>query len=139
MDKKYVMVSGGFDPVHIGHVRMIMEASKYGEVVVAINSDSWLTRKKGYVFMPWEQRAEIMSAFKHVSAVISFDDEDNTACDAIRKFKPTYFANGGDRGRENTPEQSVCEELGVEMLWSIGGSDKPQSSSWLVNKMKENK
>lgn len=137
--KKMIMVSGGFDPPHIGHVRMFKEASKWGDVVVAINSDEWLMRKKGYVFMPWDQRAEIIREFASVSVVIDFDDSDNTACDAIRKFKPDAFANGGDRKKENTPEMDLCDEIGTQMLWGIGGKDKPQSSSWLVEKFMENK
>ena len=136
--KKMIMVSGGFDPPHIGHVRMFKEAAKWGDVVVAINSDEWLMRKKGYVFMPWEERAEIIREFASVSVVVGFDDHDNTACDAIVKCKPDAFANGGDRKKENTPEMDLCDELGIQMLWGIGGKDKPQSSSWLVNKFKEN-
>ena len=135
--KKMIMVSGGFDPPHIGHVRMFKEAAKWGDVVVAINSDDWLMRKKGYVFMPWEERAEIIREFASVTVVIDFDDSDNTACDAIRKFKPDAFANGGDRKKDNTPEMDVCDEMGIQMLWGIGGKDKPQSSSWLVNKFLE--
>ena len=132
------MVSGGFDPPHIGHVRMFKEAAKWGDVVVAINSDDWLMRKKGYVFMPWKERAEIIREFASVAVVTRFDDSVNTACDAIRKFTPDAFANGGDRKKENTPEMNLCDELGIQMLWGVGGSDKPQSSSWLVNKFKEN-
>ena len=136
---KIILVSGGFDPPHIGHVRMFKEAAKWGDVVVAINSDEWLERKKGYVFMPWKERAEIIREFASVSVVTRFDDSDNTACDAIKKFQPDAFANGGDRKKENTPEMDLCDELGVQMLWGIGGKDKPQSSSWLVNKLRENK
>jgi D-beta-D-heptose 7-phosphate kinase/D-beta-D-heptose 1-phosphate adenosyltransferase len=128
-----VMVSGGFDPIHIGHVRMIQAAAReFGEVIVAVNSDDWLLRKKGYVFMSWEERAEIVRAIEGVTKVVAFDDADNTACDAIRQCKPTFFANGGDRTTENTPEQEACEELGVEMVWGVGGG-KIQSSSDLVN------
>ena len=89
--------------------------------------------------MPWEQRAEIMGNIKGVSLVTAVDDIDGTVCDALRRHKPDAFANGGDRKTENTPEMDVCEELGIQMLWSVGGSDKPQSSSWLVDKLKENK
>ena len=128
-----VMVSGGFDPIHIGHVRMIREAAReFGDVIVAVNSDDWLLRKKGYVFMPWEERAEIVRSIQGVTKVVAFDDADNTACDAIRKLKPTYFANGGDRTTENTPEMSVCQELDIQMVWGVGGG-KIQSSSDLVN------
>ncbi len=128
-----VMVSGGFDPIHIGHVRMIQDAAReFGNVIVAVNSDDWLLRKKGYVFMPWEERAEIVRAITGVTKVVAFDDSDNTACDAIRKHRPTYFANGGDRTTDNTPEQDVCQELDIEMVWGVGGG-KIQSSSDLVN------
>ena len=132
-----VMVSGGFDPIHAGHIRMIREASRYGSVIVIANSDDWLFRKKGFVFMEWERRVEILNAIKGVVLVDSVDDSDDTVCSAIRRHTPTYFANGGDRGKENTPEQSVCEELGVELLWGIGGEEKLQSSSELAKKARD--
>ena len=131
-----IMVSGGFDPVHVGHIRMIREASKYGNVIVVANSDDWLFRKKGFVFMEWEQRAEILSSIKGVVKVSAVDDSDGTVCEAIRRLKPDYFANGGDRKKHNTPEQSVCDELGVKMLWGIGGNDKANSSSELVERVR---
>lgn len=134
-EKPTVMVSGGFDPVHAGHIRMIMEAGKWGDVIVIANSDRWLFEKKGFVFMDFDQRAEILEAIKGVILVDSVDDTDGTVCEAIRRHKPTYFANGGDRGRSNTPEQTVCEELGVEMLWSVGGDDKRDSSSELIKRV----
>jgi cytidyltransferase-like protein len=134
---KKIMVSGGFDPVHVGHIRMIEEASKYGPVVVVINSDAWLMRKKGYVFMPWKERAEIMGNIKGVSLVSYVKDDDGTVCEAISRIKPVAFANGGDRKEHNTPEMELCDYLDVQMLWGIGGKDKPQSSSWLVNKAME--
>ena len=137
MRNKTVMVSGGFDPVHVGHVRMIREASQWGEVIVVINSDDWLMRKKGYVFMPWEERAEIMGNIKGVKVVTSVNDSDGTVCEALRRHRPSAFANGGDRKKNNTPEMEVCDDLGIQMLWGIGGKDKPQSSSWLVNKAME--
>ena len=128
-----VVVSGGFDPVHIGHVRMILAARQYGDVIVVANSDSWLFRKKGFVFMPWDQRKEILEALKGVVRVEWVDDRDETVCEALRRLKPTYFANGGDRKSNNVPEVQVCEELGIEMIWNVGG-DKIESSSDLVNK-----
>ncbi len=129
-----VMVSGGFDPVHAGHIRLIRHAAEFGDVIVVANSDEWLFRKKGFVFMEFERRIEILNAIKGVILVDSVDDSDETVCEAIRRLKPDYFANGGDRGRANTPEQNVCEELGIEMLWSIGGDEKLQSSSVLTKK-----
>jgi cytidyltransferase-like protein len=133
--RKTVMVSGGFDPVHIGHIRMILEASKHGDVIVVANSDDWLFRKKGFVFMEFDQRAEILASIKGVIKVTGVDDVDGTVCSAIRIHKPDYFANGGDRKKHNTPEQAVCEEMGVEMLWGVGGSIKANSSSELVEKV----
>jgi len=134
---KQIMVSGGFDPIHIGHVQMIQHAAKWGEVVVVVNSDEWLKRKKGYVFMPWEERVEILGNIKGVIMVSGVDDSDGTVCEAIKRIKPDAFANGGDRKKENTPEMKVCDDLGVQMLWGVGGANKPQSSSWLVNKAME--
>lgn len=131
MSDKIICVSGGFDPVHIGHLRMIQEASKYGHVVVIVNSDDWLMRKKGYIFMPFNERCEILEGFEATGETTNVDDRDDTVCDAIRRIKPTYFANGGDRKTDNTPEMDVCNEVGVELLWNMGGG-KIQSSSSLV-------
>ena len=131
-----VMVSGGFDPVHAGHIRMIRDAASFGDVIIIANSDDWLYRKKGFVFMDFGQRAEILNAIKGVILVDSVDDTDGTVCEAIRRHKPDYFANGGDRGRSNTPEQSVCGELNVKLLWGIGGDKKLASSSELVKNIK---
>ncbi len=133
MKMKIIAVSGGFDPVHKGHVQMIEEASKLGPVMVIINSDEWLMRKKGYVFMPWKDRAYIMGNIKGVRWVSQVDDSDNTVCEALIRLKPHAFANGGDRKENNTPEMDICENLGIEMLWNIGGG-KIESSSNLVNK-----
>tara|TARA_R110002124_G_scaffold147674_1_gene313076 strand:- start:249 stop:737 length:489 start_codon:yes stop_codon:yes gene_type:complete len=132
--KPTIMVSGGFDPVHAGHIRMIRHAAEFGDVIIIANSDDWLWRKKGFVFMEYERRVEILDAIKGVILVDSVDDSDGTVCEAIHRLKPTYFANGGDRGKTNTPEQTVCEELGVKLLWGIGGEEKLQSSSDLAKK-----
>jgi len=131
--RKTIMVSGGFDPIHKGHIRMIREAATRGEVIIVVNSDEWLVRKKGYVFMPFEERVEIIQAIKGVrsTAVIGIDDSDNTVCEALRIYQPDYFANGGDRTDTNTPEMEICEKLGIEMLWGCGGG-KVQSSSALT-------
>ena len=134
--KKTVMVSGGFDPIHVGHVRMIIDASKYGNVIVVANSDEWLFRKKGYTFMGFQERKEILMSIKGVIDVVSVNDEDGTVCSALREHQPTFFANGGDRNDKNTPEKRICEELGIQMLWNIGGQ-KIQSSSELVGKTKD--
>tara|TARA_B100000282_G_scaffold135365_1_gene96950 strand:- start:1774 stop:2217 length:444 start_codon:yes stop_codon:yes gene_type:complete len=133
-----IAVSGGFDPIHKGHVQMIREAAEYGNVIVILNSDDWLIRKKGYKFMSFEERAYIAGSIKGVAMVTNVDDSDNSVCEALSRIKPDYFANGGDRHDTNTPEMSVCEELGITMLWNIGGG-KVQSSSELVNKAKYGK
>ena len=87
--------------------------------------------------MSFEERAYIAGNIKGVTLVTNVDDSDGTVCDAIKRHKPTYFANGGDRGKSNTPEQSVCEELGVELLWGIGGEEKVESSSDLVERTRD--
>ena len=134
-----VILSGGFDPVHKGHVRMFKEASNLGhQVIVGLNSDEWLSRKKGKPFMEWEERAEILESCKFVTQVMSMVDDDDTACDIIKSVSKMYegyniyFANGGDRGKGNTPEMNTCREKDVTMLWGIGGG-KIQSSSWLIS------
>ena len=135
-----IIVSGGFDTVHKGHIRMFREAANLGaQVVVGLNSDEWLTRKKGKPFMKWEERAEILESCKFVDQVWLMDDSDDTASDIIRQVAKLYkgqdmniyFANGGDRGKGNVPELDTCKKLGVVMLWGIGGG-KIQSSSWLI-------
>ena len=117
--------------MHIGHLRMMEEASQFGEVIAIVNSDKWLMRKKGYIFMPFKERCEIIQGFAAVTETSYVDDKDNTVCEALRRLKPDYFANGGDRKTNNTPEMDVCEELGIELLWGVGGG-KIQSSSILV-------
>ena len=133
---KTVMVSGGFDPVHIGHIRLIRAAAQYGDVIVVANSDEWLYRKKGFNFMGFSHRAEILESIKGVLCVESVNDFDGSVCEAIRRIKPTYFANGGDRNSKNTPEKELCEDLGIEMLWGVGGDDKVAASDALVERVR---
>ena len=139
--KNVIIVSGGFDPVHKGHIRMFREAANLGhQVIIGLNSDEWLTRKKGKPFMKWNERAEILESCKFVTQVLSMDDSDDTASDIIKQVANLYknqdmniyFANGGDRKKGNVPELDVCKDLNVVMLWGIGGG-KIQSSSWLTN------
>ena len=130
-NQKTVCVSGGFDPVHIGHLRMIQAAAGYGRVVVIVNSDGWLLRKKGYVFMPFSERCELLEGFACVAKTVVVDDRDDSVCEALQRIKPDYFANGGDRKNSNTPEVSFCQQSGIALLWNIGGV-KIQSSSTLV-------
>jgi cytidyltransferase-like protein len=119
-----VMISGGFDPIHVGHIRLIREAAKFGDVIVAMNSDEWIFRRKGFNSIGFNERKEFLMAIKGVKEVVSVNDEDGTVCTALIEHRPTYFANGGTRNQDNTPEKIVCEELGIEMLWNIGSSWK---------------
>ena len=132
--KKTIMLSGGFDPIHVGHIRMIAAAADLGRVVIAVNSDAWLRRKKGYIFMPFEQRCEVIRAISDVATTIAVLDDDGTVCEALERLKPDMFGNGGDRTDKNTPEMDVCEDLGIEMVWELGG-EKVQSSSELIEKV----
>jgi len=138
--KKIVAVSGGFDPVHIGHLRMFEEAKKLGNyLVVILNNDNWLKKKKGYTFMPEHERMEILSGFRSVDEVVLSSHPENptdmSVCADLRAVRPHVFANGGDRVLTNIPEVPVCEEIGAEMVFSIGQGGKVQSSSWLVDKL----
>ena len=139
---KVVAVSGGFDPVHVGHVRMFNEAKKLGDIlVVIINNDNWLRKKKGNIFMPEAERKELIENFASVDKVVLTahipDTQDMSVCDALRELKPDIFANGGDRLADNVPEVAVCTELGIEMVFNVGRGGKVQSSSWLLKKWAE--
>ena len=132
-----VAVSGGFDPPHIGHVRMFEEAKKLGDILVVIlNNDNWLKKKKGNVFMPQHERKELIEAFTAVDYVVLTGHEPNTedmsVCVELANLKPHIFANGGDRKYDNIPEVHVCDEIGCKMIFNIGRGGKVQSSSWLL-------
>lgn len=128
---KTICISGGFDPIHVGHLRLIHDAATYGDVVVILNSDEWLKRKKGYAMMDWLSRAYILRSIKGVKDVVQVDDSDWTVCEALQRIKPDYFANGGDRTAENTPELKLCVDLGIKPIFNIGG-EKIASSSEIV-------
>ncbi len=135
-----VLVSGGFDPIHSGHIAYFTAAKELGdELWVAINSDQWLKNKKGKRFMPIKERAEIVKNLKMVDRVIvNFDDSDGSACGAIYKAMSLgadkiIFANGGDRDRENTPEECIYGNMeAVEFVFGVGGTDKINSSSRIL-------
>ena len=136
MKEKTVAVSGGFDPIHVGHVRMIREASKLGKVIVILNNDDFLMRKKGFVFMPLEERKELLENIKGVESVFVSIDEDDSVNKSLEAVKPDIFANGGDRKAENEIRESeVCKRLGIELVFNVGGG-KVQSSSWLTQTRK---
>lgn len=140
-----VAVSGGFDPIHIGHVRMFNEAKKLGDrLVVILNNDHWIKKKKGAAFMPDYERKEVIEAIASVDEVIltshSENTEDMSVCAELEKLCPNIFANGGDRKPDGVPvpEVSVCEKIGCKMIYNVGHGGKIQSSSWLLKRFKEN-
>jgi len=136
MIKKIVAVSGGFDPLHVGHIRMFKEAAKYGDLYVILNSDNFLISKKSYTFMSHEERKEIIKSIRYVKDVIDCIDKDQSVCKTLEKLKPDIFCNGGDRFTTNTLEVDICKKLGIKMKFNVGG-DKIQSSSILVNKRRQ--
>ena len=131
-----VVATGGFDPIHSGHIKYLKEASLCGtRLVVGVNSDEWLSRKKGRSFMPFSERAAIVSELGCVDQVIGFDDSDGSAIDCLEQVKRNHpmdtiiFVNGGDRTSDNIPEMAV---EGIEFEFGIGGEDKKNSSSWIL-------
>lgn len=140
----WVAVSGGFDPVHIGHVRMFKHAKKLGDkLVVILNNDNWLCTKKGYAFMPEKERKEVIRGFDVVDRVVltchSPNDPDRSVSRELKKIKPAIFANGGDRKSiADILEGDVCKKHGIKMVFKVGKGGKVQSSSWLTEKVLEN-
>jgi cytidyltransferase-like protein len=141
MNDKIILVTGGFDPLHSGHIEYIKAARELGRVVVGVNSDEWLIRKKGQPFMPFSERLNIVNNLKDVMTAIGFDDSDGSAKDAIKKVRQMFpnntivFANGGDRTKENIPEMNT-DVNNVEFLFGVGGENKMNSSSWILQEWK---
>jgi D-beta-D-heptose 7-phosphate kinase/D-beta-D-heptose 1-phosphate adenosyltransferase len=136
---KVVMVSGGFDPVHHGHIRYLQAAKKLGDkLVVVINNDHWIKLKKGHGFMKAKERAEIIRAIRGVDEVVITNHIKNTkdmsVCKELRKIKPDIFANGGDKFAHNTPELKLCQDLGIKTVFNVGHGGKVRSSSDLLKK-----
>lgn len=142
MDNKkevVVAVSGGFDPIHPGHIRMFKEARALGDkLVVILNNDNWLKKKKKFNFMSEHERKEVIEAIRYADEVIitkhAKDSEDVSVCEVLLKLKPDIFANGGDRKAGNIPEYNLCKKLGIKMVFNVGQGGKIQSSSSLVDK-----
>ena len=137
---KIVLVTGGFDPVHSGHIAYFKAAKTLGDMlIVGLNSDEWLERKKGRAFMPWSERLCIINNLSMVDEVYTFDDEDGSACHFIQQARAHYpdaeliFANGGDRTPDNIPEMTVND---VEFVFGVGGDNKANSSSWILQEWK---
>ena len=138
--KNMIILSGGFDPIHKGHIRMFKDASLNGMVVAGLNSDEWLIRKKGKFFMPFVERKEILESIRYIDLVKSFDDSDDTACSLINKINNEYsdnynifFGNGGDRTNQTTPEIKFCNDNNIDLIWGLGGGKIQSSSDLLKN------
>lgn len=137
-----VLVTGGFDPVHSGHIAYFKAARTLGDrLIVGLNSDDWLTRKKGRAFMPWNERLCVVNNLAMVDEVYTFDDDDGSARCFIRQVRAHYptakliFANGGDRTQHNIPEMDVGD-ANCEFVFGVGGVDKKNSSSWILDEWK---
>jgi cytidyltransferase-like protein len=135
---KVVLATGGFDPCHQGHIAYLRSARELGDLlIVGLNSDEWLVRKKDLYFMDWQERAAVLSAIRYVDEVIRFNDRDGSAKDAIKIVRSLYpnsdiiFANGGDRTAENIPEMA---QPGVTFLFGVGGDHKDNSSSDILRR-----
>ena len=133
------LVTGGFDPIHSGHLRYFTQAKDFSDyLIVGLNGDPWLKRKKGQYFQCWTERADIVRHLDMVDAVVSWDDADDSACGAIEKCleiaEKVIFCNGGDRGKGNTPELDKFKNNDrVIFEWGIGGTEKMNSSSWILH------
>ena len=136
---KVSLVTGGFDPIHSGHISYFKRAKDLSNyLVVGINTEEWLTRKKGQYFQSWKERAEIIRHLDMVDAVISYNDDDNSSCEGISKCldiaQTVVFCNGGDRGHSNTPEtMGFANNENVLFEYGVGGTDKINSSSWILH------
>jgi len=140
--KKYdiVVVSGGFDPMLDHHVDLLQGAKSLGyKVIAGLNSDKWLVNKKGKPFLSYKTRARILGAVEYVDEVMSFNDDDGTAIDLLTRVQRLYpessiaFANGGgDRGKGQVPEEGFCRAYNIELKWGVGGANKKNSSSWVL-------
>ena len=140
--QKIVLITGGFDPLHSGHIAYFKAAKTLGEtLIVGLNSDEWLVRKKGRAFMPWNERLCIINNLSMVDEVYTFDDEDGSAKSFIKQVRAHYpdaeliFANGGDRTAKNIPEMDVSDH-NLKFEFGVGGNDKKNSSSWILQDWK---
>ena len=137
---RVVIVSGGFDPIHSGHINHFIEARKLGDIlIVGLNSDEWLTRKKGKPFLPIDERLAVVKSMRMVDSAVAFNDDDNSSISLIKQalvlFDDVLFANGGDRTQDNIPEiDEFDKDPRVQFAFGVGGTHKQNSSSWILKK-----
>ncbi len=128
----HVCTSGYFNPLHVGHILLLEEASKLGgKLTVIVNNDEQVKLKGSKPFMNEKERCAIIKALRCVDEVVLSIDTDKSVCKTLRMIEPNVFAKGGDSTNKNVPEQDVCDELGIEIIYNVGGG-KIQSSSWLL-------
>jgi cytidyltransferase-like protein len=135
VQNQIIALSGAFDVLHPGHIRMIKGAEYFGKVVIFLNSDEWVRRNKGFLLMPWSDRREMLLSVTGVHSVERVNDEDDTVCEALMCLKPNIFGNGGNRTHYNTPERRLCNEMGIACVWGIGGGERDKYSNEILEKM----
>lgn len=135
VQNQIIALSGAFDVLHPGHIRMIKGAEYFGKVVIFLNSDEWVRRNKGFLLMPWSDRREMLLSVTGVYSVERVNDEDDTVCEALIRLKPNIFGNGGNRTHYNTPERRLCNEMGIACVWGIGGGERDKYSNEILEKM----
>jgi cytidyltransferase-like protein len=138
MSEKTILISGAFNPLHFGHLLLLRDASKYGKVIVALNSDEWVTKNKGYLLFDFETRKSLLEECEYVSKVIPFDDSEGDVVYALFEVRPTYFGNGGSATSLSLPkdEMRVCEYLGIEPVFNLGDVAKDIDNNILVSAQK---
>jgi len=136
--EKTILVSGAFNPLHFGHLLLLKDASKYGKVIVALNSDEWVIKNKGYLLFDFETRKSLLEECQYVSEVISFDDEEGDVVYALFEARPTYFGNGGSATSLSLPKEElqVCGYLGIEPIFNLGDVAKDIDNDTLISAQK---
>ncbi len=129
-----VAVSGGFDPIHAGHIEYLKNAKELGDkLIVILNNDDFLTRRKGFVFMPFQERVRVLSALRYVDEVMVSVDEDETVCKSLELLKPNIFAKGPHWTESEIPEAKVCKDLGIKIISGLGERVQSSAEKFLKN------
>jgi len=132
--KPTILISGAFNPLHLGHLLLLKHASSYGDVIVALNSDEWVLKNKGYLLFDFDTRKMSLEDVPYVKEVISFNDSDGSVCDALQKIKPTFFGNGGTAKNTTIPKKELdtCIELDIEPIFSLGENTDSIEENYLI-------